>query len=70
MTGNVEIQRPFAGMKKKTSFCLGKDLPMQHSLSCLRPVKELHCGQCNKCAERQFAFKEANLVDPTRYVTM
>jgi 7-cyano-7-deazaguanine synthase len=65
--GNVVIHRPFAGMKKTAVVVLGQGLPLEHSLSCLRPVRGLHCGQCNKCAERQLAFREAKLPDPTRY---
>jgi 7-cyano-7-deazaguanine synthase len=65
--GQVEIRRPFAGMKKRAVMLLGKDLPLEHSCSCIRPDKDLHCGQCNKCAERQQAFQEAGLPDPTRY---
>jgi 7-cyano-7-deazaguanine synthase len=65
--GKVKIQRPFAGMKKKEVVLLGKGLPVQHSLSCLRPVREMHCGQCNKCAERRLAFAQAKIKDPTQY---
>jgi 7-cyano-7-deazaguanine synthase len=65
--GNVEIKCPFAGMKKKEVVRLGRDLPVQYSLSCLRPADGLHCGQCNKCAERRLAFAEAELPDPTKY---
>ena len=68
VSGVVEIQRPFAGMRKKAVVLLGKELPLEHSLSCLRPIKGLHCGRCNKCAERRLAFEQAKLPDPTRYV--
>jgi 7-cyano-7-deazaguanine synthase len=27
----------------------------------------MHCGECNKCAERQAAFRLVGLADPTRY---
>ena len=65
--GHVEILRPFAGMKKKQVVLLGKDLPVQYSLSCMQPVRNVHCGQCNKCAERRLAFVEAGVTDPTKY---
>jgi len=29
----------------------------------------LHCGECNKCAERQAAFRLVGLADPTRYAS-
>ena len=32
-----------------------------------RPVGELHCGHCNKCAERQAAFRSIGLADRTTY---
>jgi 7-cyano-7-deazaguanine synthase len=65
--GNVKVLRPFAGMKKKEVVRLGRDMPLEHSLSCMRPIKNVHCGRCNKCAERQLAFREAEMMDPTRY---
>jgi 7-cyano-7-deazaguanine synthase len=66
--GNVAIERPFAGMKKLAVMRLGEGLPLAHSFSCIRPIEELHCGKCNKCAERQQAFREAGMADPTTYV--
>ena len=65
--GRVEIRLPFSGMKKRAVMQLGEGLPLQHSFSCIHPVDELHCGQCNKCAERQHAFADASMPDPTRY---
>ncbi len=37
------------------------------TFSCLRPRGSRHCGRCNKCAERQRAFRQAGVPDPTRY---
>jgi 7-cyano-7-deazaguanine synthase len=65
--GNVTIQLPFAGMKKKDVMLLGKMLPLEHSFSCIWPRNDIHCGMCNKCAERQQAFRDAGMVDPTKY---
>jgi 7-cyano-7-deazaguanine synthase len=67
VAGDVAIVRPFARMKKRQVVLLGKNLPLQHSMSCLRPVKDRHCGRCNKCAERRLAFAEAGRDDPTIY---
>jgi 7-cyano-7-deazaguanine synthase len=42
-------------------------LPLELTLSCLRPSRSRHCGRCNKCAERQQAFRRAGINDPTSY---
>lgn len=65
--GHVRILRPFAGMKKKQVMKLGVGLPLEHSFSCIQPRDSLHCGACNKCFERQQAFRDAAMTDPTRY---
>jgi 7-cyano-7-deazaguanine synthase len=67
VNGAVEVRLPFGGMKKTAVMHLGRDLPLQHTFSCIRPVNGLHCGQCNKCAERKRAFTEAGMIDPTQY---
>jgi 7-cyano-7-deazaguanine synthase len=67
MGGQVAIQLPFGGMSKTAVMQLGRDLPLEHTFSCIRPVGDLHCGRCNKCAERRRAFADAGRADPTRY---
>lgn len=67
VNGNVKVSLAFAGMKKKQVLRLGQGLPLEHTFSCIHPEKDLHCGQCNKCAERKLAFQEAGMPDPTRY---
>ena len=67
-TGNrVDIVRPFAGLKKAEVVRLGRDLPLERTFSCISPVDHLHCGRCNKCAERQRGFQEIGISDPTIY---
>lgn len=67
-TGNrVEIVRPFAGMDKTEVLRLGRGLPLELTFSCLAPADGLHCGRCNKCAERRRAFQLLDLADPTQY---
>lgn len=63
----VQLHLPFANLKKKAVMALGKGLPLEWSFSCIQPREGLHCGHCNKCAERILAFKESELADPTPY---
>ncbi|HMO37097.1 MAG TPA: 7-cyano-7-deazaguanine synthase, partial [Gemmatales bacterium] len=63
----LEIITPFGNLHKVDVMKLGKDLPLQWSFSCIEPVGNLHCGLCNKCAERKNAFRAASLCDPTTY---
>ncbi len=69
-SGNhVRLVRPFGRMEKKEVMQLGRDLPLELTFSCIAPVDGLHCGRCNKCAERRRAFRSVNLDDPTPYAT-
>jgi 7-cyano-7-deazaguanine synthase len=65
--GRVRILLPFGHMKKTAVLRLGEVLPLEHTFSCIQPINDLHCGQCNKCAERKRAFAEAGMVDPSKY---
>lgn len=65
----VDVQLPLAGMKKVQVMELGRDLPLQHTFSCMRPVNGLQCGRCSKCGERKQAFADAGMRDPTRYAS-
>lgn len=67
MDGRLRILRPFDRMHKHEVLKRGTDLPLQLTFSCLSPVDGLHCGQCNKCAERRHGFRSAHCNDPTRY---
>ena len=64
----VQVLRPYAALHKADVIRRGRGLPLEHTLSCLRPTGELHCGVCNKCAERKLGFAEAGVADPTRYL--
>jgi 7-cyano-7-deazaguanine synthase len=68
--GAVEVRLPFGGMTKTAVMHLGRGLPLEHTFSCIRPANGLHCGRCNKCAERRRAFAEAGMADPTRYANV
>jgi 7-cyano-7-deazaguanine synthase len=65
----VRIKLPFAGLDKSAVMESGRHLPLQHTFSCIAPVAGEHCGQCNKCAERQEAFATARIPDLTPYGT-
>ena len=65
--GNVAVRTPFAALSKAQVLRSHTGLPLELTFSCLRPTGETHCGRCNKCAERQRAFAEARLPDPTVY---
>jgi 7-cyano-7-deazaguanine synthase len=63
----VRIVRPFEMLSKRCVMQLGRDVPLELTFSCLAPVGGLHCGRCNKCAERAAAFRHLTAGDPTRY---
>jgi 7-cyano-7-deazaguanine synthase len=65
--GRVRVLRPYAKLSKREVMHRGKMLPLQWTFSCIRPVNGHHCGQCNKCAERRRAFREADMIDVTSY---
>jgi 7-cyano-7-deazaguanine synthase len=69
MDGSVRILRPFEHFSKKRVLELGRHLPLGLTFSCLKPAGTLHCGRCNKCAERQRAFREIGIDDPTEYAS-
>jgi 7-cyano-7-deazaguanine synthase len=67
VSGSVTVETPYATLSKAEVLRRGRDLPLEHSFSCIAPVNGRHCGRCNKCAERRRAFAEAALPDPTDY---
>ena len=63
----IRIERPFAHLHKEDVVKLGADLPLDLTFTCNNPSGERHCGDCNKCAERQQGFERAGVPDPTKY---
>jgi 7-cyano-7-deazaguanine synthase len=64
----LAVVTPFRGLSKAEVIRRGADLPLELTLSCLRPASDgSHCGDCNKCRERADAFAAAGVVDRTRY---
>jgi 7-cyano-7-deazaguanine synthase len=66
---HVALVRPLAGIEKRRHMQLGRKYPLELTFSCLAPTQGLHCGRCNKCAERQKAFREGGIPDPTDYAS-
>ncbi len=68
----VVVLRPFAELTKADVIGLGVPYPLHLTFSCIDPVKasdgeSIHCGVCNKCAERRRGFEDAKRPDPTPY---
>ena len=65
----VEVVAPFSTFSKTDVIRLAENLnvPLEHTLSCMSPADEQHCGRCSKCRERLQAFKAAGVDDPAAY---
>jgi 7-cyano-7-deazaguanine synthase len=63
----LTILAPYRGLSKRDVIRRGRHLPLELTFSCIAPVGRWHCGRCSKCAERQQAFAQAGLPDPTLY---
>lgn len=67
VNGKVRVLRPYEHLHKADVMRCGLDLPLEMTFSCIQPAAGLHCGRCNKCAERKRAFLDAGMADPTPY---
>jgi len=65
----VHLVRPFGEMNKRQVMALGREMPLELTFSCIAPAGQLHCGRCNKCAERRAAFADAGMEDRTVYAS-
>jgi 7-cyano-7-deazaguanine synthase len=63
----IEVIAPFRGQHKSEIIARNATLPLDLTLTCMNPANGQHCGECNKCFERQSAFKAAAVVDRTVY---
>jgi 7-cyano-7-deazaguanine synthase len=75
-TAPIRLERPFGQLTKREVMELGREMPLELTFCCLDPVASqerssgprwLHCGRCNKCAERRAAFALIEMSDTTRY---
>jgi 7-cyano-7-deazaguanine synthase len=66
-TTPIRFARPFGELGKRQVMEIGRSFPLHLTFSCLTPRHRMHCGLCNKCAERQEAFRLIDMKDPTRY---
>jgi 7-cyano-7-deazaguanine synthase len=67
--GKVQVLRPYVGLTKADVLKRRRQLPLDRTFSCIHPLADRHCGQCNKCAERRRAFAAAGLTDPSQYAS-
>jgi 7-cyano-7-deazaguanine synthase len=67
----LKIIAPFRKLTKEQVIRRGTKLglPLHLTFSCIAPKRDRPCGRCNKCAERQRAFQEANICDRTNYTS-
>jgi 7-cyano-7-deazaguanine synthase len=65
---HVKVKASFRDLHKSAVIRRFEHLPLQLTLSCMAPANGRHCGQCNKCSERQVAFERSGVVDITDYL--
>jgi 7-cyano-7-deazaguanine synthase len=64
----LDVVAPYRELTKVDVIRRAADLPLELTLSCLRPQRDgRHCGDCNKCRERVEAFAAAGVPDRTAY---
>jgi 7-cyano-7-deazaguanine synthase len=63
----VQIEAPYRGLHKSDLIERFRNLPLELTLTCMAPTEGKHCGKCNKCAERQDAFRRAGVADLAVY---
>ena len=65
----LQVDAPYASSNKtdviRRGIALG--VPFEFTISCMKPVGQVHCGTCSKCRERHDAFVDAGVPDPTTY---
>jgi 7-cyano-7-deazaguanine synthase len=73
LSHRLTISAPYRQRHKAAIIAEFPDLPLELTLTCMSPQLDgsalVHCGACNKCNERQVAFRDAGVEDRTRYAT-
>jgi 7-cyano-7-deazaguanine synthase len=75
LSHEIEVIAPYRRRHKAEIIAQFPHLPLELTLTCMAPkgVDEsgapIHCGACNKCFERQQAFRQAAVPDRTHYAT-
>jgi 7-cyano-7-deazaguanine synthase len=64
----IEVKARFRDLRKWDVIRQFKHLPLESTLTCMAPRGLRHCGECNKCRERQVGFEKAGVRDITDYV--
>ncbi len=67
LSHQLSVLAPYAGMTKAEVLARGRHLRLEHTLSCIDPQDGMHCGNCNKCAERRKAFAALSIPDDAAY---
>jgi len=63
----LHVTAPYRTVHKEEIIRRFTHLPFDLTLSCMSPRGAHHCGNCNKCRERQRGFQTAEVRDPTNY---
>jgi 7-cyano-7-deazaguanine synthase len=67
LSHQLSVLAPYAGMTKAEVLQRGRHLRLGHTFSCIDPQDGMHCGSCNKCAERRKAFAALSIPDDASY---
>jgi len=67
----IQIDTPLMNLSKAEIVKRGTELGLDYglTLSCYDPEGQLACGACDACQLRRQGFAQAEIPDPTRYVT-